>query len=210
MSQPNAITSESVEQGHQTAVPVGSVQVDPVDAVPGEVLGATFGRALDSLEACGLQQPNRCVAEQLAQFDHPIQAGFAQPGALEHRGVDVRDHVDDRSGGLGILQVERQRVAGATRLQQLDQGRDVLGEVSSSELGNRSFAQALLDDAVVIEHCDAVGGEPDIALEPGRSEAQRQLERLQGVLGSVSAGAPMGERDRGIEQGRETLLHSVS
>ena len=62
----------------------------------------------------------------------------------------------------------------------------------------------------MIEHGDAVGGEPDVALLAGRAEPQCQLERFDGVLGGVGSGATMGKGDRRVEQGGETLLHSVS
>jgi len=59
----------------------------------------------------------------------------------------------------------------------------------------------------VIEDGDAVGGEPDVALEAGRSESQGEGKRVEGVLRGVRAGPPVGERDGRVEERRETLLH---
>ena len=54
------------------------------------------------------------------------------------------------------------------------------------------------DHAVVVEHGLAVGGEPHVALQPGRPEAHGEAEGLEGVLGGVGPGAPVGEADRGV------------
>ena len=80
-------------------------------------------------------------------------------------------------------------------------------QIGSSNVADRATANAPLDHAVVIEHGHAVGGEPDVALQPGRTEFECQLEGLERVLRSMRAGASMSERDRRIEQGGETLLH---
>ena len=63
--------------------------------------------------------------------------------------------------------------------------------------------------AVVVEHGDAVGGQPDVALETGRAETKAQREGIERVLGGMGASAPVGERDRVLEQRREPLLHNV-
>ena len=68
-----------------------------------------------------------------------------------------------------------------------------LGPGARAAIGRRRSRPA--DDAVVVEHRLAVGGEPDVALEAGRAQPQGQRERLEGVLGGVGPGAPVGEAD---------------
>jgi hypothetical protein len=91
--------------------------------------------------------------------------------------------------------------------EQVGQRRDVAGKVSAVEVGDRSLAPTDPHDAVVIEHRDAVAGQPDVALEPGGAEAKAQLEGLQGVLRSMGASTAMSEPDGPFEERREPLLH---
>lgn len=77
-------------------------------------------------------------------------------------------------------------------------------------LGDGSLApERAANHTIVIEHGLAVGGDPDVALESGGAESEGEEERLDGVLGGVSARTTVGERDGRIEQGGETLLHPV-
>ncbi len=64
-------------------------------------------------------------------------------------------------------------------------------------------------DAVVIEHRHAVGGQPDVALQTGRAEAEAQREGLE-VFSGAWARAPRWANAIGLlEQRREPLLHNV-
>ena len=82
------------------------------------------------------------------------------------------------------------------------------GQVGAGDVADRPLAPADPHDAVVVEHRDAVAGQPDVALEPGRAEAQAQREGLERVLRGVGAGAAMGEPDGSFEERREPLLHA--
>ncbi len=84
------------------------------------------------------------------------------------------------------------------------------GRSASGDLGDRRLAHTPPNDAVVVEHRDAVGGDPDVALETGRTEASGQREGLDRVLRGVGARPTMGEGEWGIEVGGEPLLHSRS
>ena len=83
----------------------------------------------------------------------------------------------------------------------------MLGQVGAGDFLDGAAAQAAFDHPVVVEHGDAVGGEPDIALETGRTEAECERKRFERVFGGMGSGTPMAERDRGVESGGETLLH---
>ena len=72
-------------------------------------------------------------------------------------------------------------------------------QLTALEIADRTFPAADPGDAVMIEHRHTIGGQPDVALEPGRPEAQRELERLDRVLRCMGTRAPMGESDRWIE-----------
>jgi hypothetical protein len=65
---------------------------------------------------------------------------------------------------------------------------------------DRSAAQPGLDPAVVVEDGHAVGGEPHVALQTGRAQAQAELEALDGVVERVGPAAPVGEGDRRVAQ----------
>ena len=124
-----------------------------------------------------------------------MPGGRAQPQPRQHAGVDLRGHVDHGLPGARRLQVERQLVAGAAVLVQLGQGGHVRRQLRPGELADRSLAKPGGDDAVVVEHRLAVGGQPDVALETGRTEPQAEGERLERVLPGVCPGTPMGEGD---------------
>ena len=62
----------------------------------------------------------------------------------------------------------------------------------------------------MVEHGDAVGGEPHVALQTGGAEPQGQLEGLERVLLGVGPCAAVGEGDRVVEEGGEPLLHACA
>lgn len=64
------------------------------------------------------------------------------------------------------------------------------------------------DDTVVVEDGNAIGREPDVALESAGAEPERELERFDRIVGGVGTRPPMAERDRRIEERWESLLHS--
>ena len=74
------------------------------------------------------------------------------------------------------------------------------GSSLASQVANRALAPLHPCDAVVVEDGDAVGGQPDVALEPAGAETKCQLKGLDRVLPGVGAGTPMGERDGVIEE----------
>ena len=84
------------------------------------------------------------------------------------------------------------------------------GKVIAIDLRDGNTAKPTSHDSIVIEHGNPVVGHPDVAFETCRSEPERKREALQGVVGSMRAGAAVGKSDRWIELGRETLLHSSS
>ena len=59
----------------------------------------------------------------------------------------------------------------------------------------------------MIEHRDAVGREPDVALDSCRTQPQAQPEGLEGVGGCVGAGPAVREGDRRVEHRRQ-LAHA--
>jgi hypothetical protein len=96
---------------------------------------------------------------------------------------------------------------GPALVEQPSQRRDVLGEFVAAAGADRSTAPAQPDDAIVIEHRDAVGSQPDVALQPGRPELEGDMERLDGVLRRPVPGTAVGEANGRIEQRRQALLH---
>ena len=112
----------------------------------------------------------------------------------------IANGVDHRRSGPRILQIERQLEGAPAGVEHLGERRDVRREACPIDLGDGPLAEPLLDDPVVIEHRDAVSGQPDVALEAGRAQPEREVERLDRVLGRVGTSAAVGERDRWIEQ----------
>ena len=87
-------------------------------------------------------------------------------------------------------------------LEQPSQRRDVIGEFLGETLDDGPSTSTETYDPVVVENGDAVGGQPDIALQTGGAELQGRAEGLDRVLRSAVTGAPVGEADRRIEQRR--------
>ena len=78
----------------------------------------------------------------------------------------------------GILEIERQVVVRAAPLDQFAERWDVARQRCSVQLADRPItSEGPLDHTVVIEHRDAVGGDPDVALEAGCAQLQGQCER---------------------------------
>ncbi len=142
-----------------------------------------------------------------AQGDQLVDGRGAQPETAEQVVRRRLDHVDHGGADPGLLEVERQVEVGTALVEQLAQRRDVLGQVVGHGTRDRPAPTPDTDDTVVIEHGHAVGGQPDVALEPGGPELQGDPERLDRVLRRPVAGASMGEADRRIEQRRQPLLH---
>ena len=77
---------------------------------------------------------------------------------------------------------------GPDRLVQLVEGRDVRGEIRPGQPADGGAAQAPSHQTVVVQHRGAVRSHPHVALHAGGAQPQREGERLDGVLGSMSAG----------------------
>ena len=75
-----------------------------------------------------------------------------------------------------------------------------VGTRGVSAIGRRR--RPLPDDAVVVEHRLAVGGEPHVALEAGGAEANGQRKASRVFSGALRPGAPVGEADRGAGAAR--------
>ena len=73
--------------------------------------------------------------------------------------------------------------------------------------GHRPPAAPDLHHTIVVEHGNAVRGQPDVALEAGRAQRKGQREGVERVLAGVRTSAPMAERDRTFQQGWQPLLH---
>ncbi len=80
-------------------------------------------------------------------------------------------------------------------------------QVGSNTLPDRSASAADPNDAIVVEHDDAVRGQPDVALETAGAELQGHLERLDRVLRRPVPRPAMGESNRRVEERWQPLLH---
>lgn len=195
-----------MEQRDEAAVPVGVVEVHGVDALVREGGGAALRSFFDLGQAGRVDQPNALPAQR----EQRAPVGRAQPDPIQHGGRHLACDVDDALAGRHHLHVERQVEPIAAVFVQFGESGDVRRQIATVHLADRTTAEATTDDAVVIEHDVAVGGEPHIALEPGCAESQTQGERLEGVLRRMCASPTMGERDRFVEDRRQPLLHPVS
>lgn len=74
-------------------------------------------------------------------------------------------------------------------------------------LGDRLSPKSRANHSIVVEHGNAVGGTPHVALESCGAEASREREGLEGVLGRMSPRAAMREGDRRSTQWREEESH---
>ncbi len=140
------------------------------------------------------------------------QQGFplwrAQPDSFEHGRRDLGDDVDHDLPAIRILQVERQVVVASATLDQFGERGYVAGQRQALHLADRPIStEGPSDDPVVVEHGDAVGRDPDVALQAVGAQLEGQLESSQGVLGGVGPGPAMSEGDRLVEERWEALLH---
>jgi hypothetical protein len=188
MSQPNATRSNRWNSA--TSPPFQSVRCRLIPSMPCRpVLGTSFRRALDSLEPGRLQQPDLRLVEALPQLDHPVEARLAQPQALQHRRVDAATTSTIGAAESGSLR-SSDSDSRCRRLEQLGERRDVLGQLVRAGTRRSGACAAALDDAVVIEHRDTVGGEPDVALEAGGTELRSASSNASIVFSGACARAP--------------------
>lgn len=70
------------------------------------------------------------------------------------------------------------------------------------QLADGLLAPPSPDNTVVIENCDIVSGQPNVAFKSSSTKTYRQGESFQGVLHGMRPSTPMGKADGGIEQRR--------
>ena len=188
--------TESVEECRETTVPVTVVQVDPVDSEFAEVRGPPLWSLAEVAEAGGVDEVH--VGIDPTPVGELAMIWMAEPQPVDGSGFSRRP--ESRPQCLGILDVERQGKTGPADLVELGQAGHMGGQLVSTNLVDRSATDPASDDSTVVEHCHAVRGDPDIALESGRAESGGQAEGFQGVFGSMRARAPMSEQDGGSRQ----------
>ena len=195
MSQPKQTRSKRWKS--VVSPPVQSVWCRLTASMP-SAASVAARRSGPSLMRCSrVELTSRTSASTARSDEQAVDVGMAQPQPGQQAGRLARTTSMTAGPAVGILEVERQVVVAAAALEQVGQRRDVLGQLGSAERRrSRRLRRPSRDDAVVVEHRDAVGGQPDVALQPGRAEAEAERERLERVLAGVGAGPPVGEGDR--------------
>jgi len=84
---------------------------------------------------------------------------------------------------------------------------NVIGKILAFHSIDRCSATAASHHSIVIQYGDSVGGDPYVAFETGRAQAEREGEGFDRVFRSVGPGSSVGEGDRWVQKGRESLLH---
>ena len=69
------------------------------------------------------------------------------------------------------------------------------GQLVAGQVCDRLAPQTGADDAVVVEDGDAVGRQPDVALQSRSAVVEGHPERLEGVLRGKVPGAAMSKAD---------------
>ena len=180
-----------------------ATQVEDVDAVRRQPRGVALRVGEDAAPPDRADQAHPWV--EPAPGRQADGVGVAQPEPVEGLLAEGGGHPHHLVDRPGVLHVEGQlepRPAGAV---QVVEGGDVRGELVTGHPADGRGPPAPADHAVVVEDRHAVRRQPHVALEPARAHAAGQHERLEGVLGSVGAGAPVGEPDR--EQGSAGWAH---
>ncbi len=187
-SQPKAKHLEAVDQGDQAAVPVAVVQVDGVDPgrrAAGHVgLGTLARHALDPGRVDQLHGSGRAPAtlrprRRSGWHSHSRALGAHVAGAGHHL----------ESGGR-VLHVEGQLEVGAATRVELGEGGDVVGQLAPGQLGDATAPGSPAHHAVVVEHRLPVGGEPDVALQPGGAQPRAASRKASRVFSGAWARAP--------------------
>jgi Tat protein translocase TatB subunit len=117
---------------------------------------------------------------------------------------------DDGLAGTRRLQIEADVDLGVAEFEEIGKFRDVGRKFSAQDIDDLAPTESRADDTVMVEDRDSVRREPDIGLEAARPEAEREGERVEGVLPSVRSCTSMGERDRWVEKRGKPLLHRVT
>lgn len=197
---------EAMEERTEAAAPLGVVEIDRIDTRRGQVRRPAFGTAGHVGQPGRVDEPHgRVVGTQRGQLG---DARMAQPETREQVRCDGSDRVDHAGTDAVLFEVEREVVVGSALGEEAFERRDVFGELGRRVLGDRPPPPADAELPVVIEHDNAVCGDPHVALQSRRTEPQSERERLDGVLAGMSPRAAVGEQDRFGKQRRETLLHA--
>ena len=133
------------------------------------------------------------VGHSVAVRDEVVKVGITQPCSSGDTNSLGTNNLGDRLVGLRSLHVERHVKIVATFGVEGSKGRDVLGEISIGDRGDRHAADTAPDDAVMNEHGDPVGSHPDITLDASRSEPARQREGFDRVVRGMGSRPAVGE-----------------
>lgn len=99
-------------------------------------------------------------------------------------------------GCVRVLDIEGEVHRRTDEFVELPETGNMRGEIGCSHLGDCSPKRPTADETVVIEYCNAVQGQPNIALEASSSESECEFESFHGVFRGICSSAAMGEADR--------------
>jgi hypothetical protein len=71
--------------------------------------------------------------------------------------------------------------------EKFSQGQNCVGKLIGVDFGDGGASQPTPQKTIMVKHHLTIGSQPSVSLEARCPEAQRQLERLQGVLSCVGA-----------------------
>ena len=121
---------EAMEQRDEATVPVGVVQVDPVDAALGEDRRPTLGALADPLQPRRVDELH--VGVDRAEWDQVLVSRMAQPEPRNDVRSGLADELDHGASDRLILEIEGQLVVRAAPLEQLGERGDVRRQLFAS------------------------------------------------------------------------------
>lgn len=202
---PERTDTEAVGKGDETAVPVVYVHVPRIDGILREEGGALLRALLDAGETRRIDDAH--TLEPAAQEKYLVDLVMTEPEPLQRETVRAC-LVDDGAGRVEVLHVDAEVDHRFDGLEVLRERGHVRRQFVTVDVGNADPSDPAAHHSVVFEHNHAVLGDPRIGLDTVGTQFDRQLKRMNGVLGCVSPGPSVGERNRVFALSGESLLHA--
>lgn len=192
----------------EATIPVGVVHVESCHTEICQLSQSALGAVFHLGEPRRVDQLN--VTKLGSHVSQHIEVFAAQIGASAEM-WSRREHLTNHRERVTVFDVDRHgNVVALGEIEQLTERRDVSRKVGAFNFFDAASAQARTDDAVVVEHCDTVTGQPNIRFKTSRPELQGQRKCGQRVLLFVGSCAAVRKQQLRTKHRRQSLLHAAT
>ena len=178
-----------MEKRRKPGGPVRVVQIDRVD--PGFVKSrrVTFRSIFQASEPGGVHEMN--VGELTAMRRKALPRVVTQPKVFRRVLGRISGAHGNSFVGVRVFQIKRKVMLRSDALVQFRQAWNMTGQPFPIDLADWAFSTHRTDDSVVIQHRNAVAGQPNVRLKSGCTESNGENEGIKGVLRGMSPCATM-------------------